>query len=311
LNLLVASAGGHLSEIRTLIGREESHEGAVWATYDSPDVMGDFGDEVVIPCHHPTTKNLSNAVRNFRVAKRVLSEYDFNRVISTGAGIAVPFLFRAWQLRIPCFYIESAARVDGPSLTGRILALLPGIHLLRQMGDWGEPRWKQGPCVFDGYRSVRAGVPTVHRIVVSLGTHQFPYPALVTALQGCLLETKAEVFWQLGSTSDQLVRMGTVVNRLSTAEFESLVAKADVVVGHAGVGLAMAALDAGKVPVLVPRRRSRREHTDDHQAQLARELSRRGLAVMTEVDGLTAQHLAHAASLYVSHKKPPPFRFGN
>jgi UDP-N-acetylglucosamine--N-acetylmuramyl-(pentapeptide) pyrophosphoryl-undecaprenol N-acetylglucosamine transferase len=66
-------------------------------------------------------------------------------------------------------------------------------------------------------------------------------------------------------------------------------------------------LSAGKVPVLVPRRRARREHTDDHQVQLARELDRLGLAVTAEVGELTFEHLERAASLRVVHREPPPF----
>ena len=48
--------------------------------------------------------------------------------------------------------------------------------------------------------------------------------------------------------------------------------EADVVVAHAGVGTALAALEVGKCPVLVPRRLAHGEHVDDHQVQIASEL---------------------------------------
>jgi UDP-N-acetylglucosamine--N-acetylmuramyl-(pentapeptide) pyrophosphoryl-undecaprenol N-acetylglucosamine transferase len=100
---------------------------------------------------------------------------------------------------------------------------------------------------------------------------------------------------------------GRYAEQLPAGELFRLMSEADVVVGHAGVGLALTALAAGKVPVLVPRRRSRREHTDDHQVELARELDRMGLAVTAEVGELSFEHLERAAALRVTYREPPPF----
>jgi UDP-N-acetylglucosamine transferase subunit ALG13 len=55
------------------------------------------------------------------------------------------------------------------------------------------------------------------------------------------------------------------------------------------------AFQAGKVPVLVPRRQHRNEHVDDHQTQIAAELARRGLAVSSEVDQLDLEDLMAAS----------------
>jgi UDP-N-acetylglucosamine transferase subunit ALG13 len=56
----------------------------------------------------------------------------------------------------------------------------------------------------------------------------------------------------------------------------------------------------------VPRRRSREEHVDDHQIQIAAELSRRGIAVFAEAPELDASHLAAAAAQAVSRVDAPP-----
>lgn len=301
---LVASGGGHLEQGRRLLARLSGARPALVVTYRAADVP----DGQIIAAHYPTTKNLPNAVRNYRLARRVFAEHEVTRVVSTGAAVAVPFMIRARQLGIPCHYIESATRVEGPSLSGRILQRVPGLCLYRQTGEWGSPRWQQGPCVFDGYRVDTAGAGAVERVVVSLGTHSFPFDAAVARLRDVLRDAGCEVLWQLGSTRDPGDLPGRVVTQLPAGELQTALENADVVVGHAGVGLSLTALTAGKVPVLLPRRRRRREHTDDHQVQLARELDRRGLAISAAVGDLTHDHLVRAASLQVGFTPPEPFR---
>ena len=304
VSLLVASAGGHLEQLRRL---PISAACAKLITYDDEHARSMIGWDVMAYAYHPTTKNLVNALRNYRLARRVFAEIDIERVVSTGAAVAVPFMVRARQLGIPCHYIESATRIDGPSLSGRILQRVPGVHLYRQTGDWGSPRWAQGPCVFDGYRVEAMQRATIDRVVVSLGTHRFPFSAAIDRLQEVLRTDEVEALWQLGSTPDPGDLPGRVVSRLPADELQAAVEDADVVIGHAGVGLSLTALAAGKVPVLLPRRRRRREHTDDHQSQLARELHRRGLAISAEVEELTREHLESASALRVAYEQPEPF----
>jgi UDP-N-acetylglucosamine transferase subunit ALG13 len=87
--------------------------------------------------------------------------------------------------------------------------------------------------------------------------------------------------------------------------------EADVVVAHAGVGAAIAALEAGKCPVLVPRRHARGEHVDDHQIQIATELRDRSLSVSVDADELTLAHLfAGAARRARTLAEDPPFVTG-
>ena len=85
--------------------------------------------------------------------------------------------------------------------------------------------------------------------------------------------------------------------------------EADVVVAHAGVGAALAACEVGRCPVLVPRRSAHGEHIDDHQTQIADELSGRGIAISVDVAALSTGDLAKAACRSVTTKAdPPPFQ---
>jgi UDP-N-acetylglucosamine--N-acetylmuramyl-(pentapeptide) pyrophosphoryl-undecaprenol N-acetylglucosamine transferase len=308
--LLVASAGGHLVQLLTL-NSTWGEESQVWVSYRTSQTATLLRNKAMIPAHHPTTKNLVNAVRNYRLARTVFETHEISRVVSTGAAVAVPFMIRARQAGLPCHYIESATRVTGPSLSGRILERIPGIHLYRQMGEWGRPKWQQGPCVFDGFKVAEAEpAAPLSRAVVSLGTHRFPFTSFVERLRGRASDG-LEITWQLGSTPAPPGLRGRYADQWPADELSRLISESDVVVGHAGVGLALTALAAGKVPVLVPRRRSRREHTDDHQIELARELDRMGLAVTAEVGELAFEHLERAAALRVTYREPPPFELGD
>ena len=188
-----------------------------------------------------------------------------------------------------------------------MLQRLPGVHLYRQFGDWGEPRWRQGPCVFDGFKADQGSAHPVRRILVSLGTHGFAFTSLIDRLAELFRDPGIEVVWQLGSTPAPAGLPGEVHRLLPPDKLQSAIRDADVVVGHAGVGLALSCLHAGKVPVLVPRRRARREHTDAHQRQLAAELDRQGLAVVAQVGELSFEHLERAAGLVAHYDEPPPF----
>ena len=65
--------------------------------------------------------------------------------------------------------------------------------------------------------------------------------------------------------------------------FEKIVdniARADVVISHAGVGSILCAIRAGHTPVIFPRLKRYNETVDDHQAELAQALSEQGSAVV-------------------------------
>jgi len=113
--------------------------------------------------------------------------------------------------------------------------------------------------------------------------------------------------WQTGDTD--VTGLGIVGHHaIPERDLTQAIREADVLVAHAGVGTALAALEVGKCPVLVPRRLSHGEHVDDHQTQIAAELDGRGLAVSVEADDLTLDHLLRAAATRVATlPEDPPF----
>jgi hypothetical protein len=117
--LLVGSAGGHLAQLMRL----EPWWGDLtrtWVTFDKPDARSLLRGEVVIWAHHPTTRNLPNLVRNARLAVTQVRRLRPDVVVSTGAGVAVPFFLAARALGIPTVYVEVFDRIDSPTMSGRM-----------------------------------------------------------------------------------------------------------------------------------------------------------------------------------------------
>lgn len=288
LELLVASGGGHLHELMLLRQRlEPALPRAHWVTYGTAEAQARLVGEQVTTCHFPTTRSLPNAARNLVLARRLLRELRPARVVSTGAGVAVPFLFAAQRLGIPAYYLESAARVDAPSLTGRMLQPLSGVRRFTQYAGWTDPRWEQGASVFDGYH-VRppssAPVDRPLRIALSLGTHHFRFDRLVRAL-AAVTDERDEVFAQVGP-SNVAPAHWTVAERVKPDDLAARLRWADVVVCHAGVGLILTTLDVGKAPLVVPRLERHAEHVDDHQVEIAAALRARGMLATGDATGI-------------------------
>lgn len=118
--ILVASSGGHLlqlSRLRDTWDAEERH----WVTFDTPDARSLLGDEDVTFAHHPTNRNVPNLLRNAVLAFALIRRLRPRAVVTTGAGVAVPFCYVARLYGARVVYIESFARVTEPSLTGRLV----------------------------------------------------------------------------------------------------------------------------------------------------------------------------------------------
>jgi UDP-N-acetylglucosamine--N-acetylmuramyl-(pentapeptide) pyrophosphoryl-undecaprenol N-acetylglucosamine transferase len=307
--LLVASTGGHLEQLFRLRRRFlPALDGEDWVTFDTDQsrTLLDGLSVDFIPYLAP--KDLKGSLATVPLARRLLRRRRYARVVSTGAAIAPPFFLAARSLGIPCHYIESSARSQGPSLSGKMAGTIPGVRLYAQYPSWAAGRWQYRGAVFDGFTPAPAAPERedgLARIVVTFGTQRgFSFRRAAERLAKVLPEVcapDAEILWQTGSTDVTGVFSNGAelpgVDSLPPTQLHAAMAQADLVIAHAGIGSALAVLEMGKCPVLLPRRHSRHEHTDDHQTMIAAELGRRGLAVSAEADEITADELRRAAGM--------------
>lgn len=119
--LLVCSTGGHLVQLVAL-SEEWRHFSRAWVTFDKSDARSLLAGEQVDFAHGPTNRSLKNLLRNFLVAWRVVAQRRPKVLVTTGAGVAVPFAWIARLRGAKVVYVESLARIEAPSLTYRLIA---------------------------------------------------------------------------------------------------------------------------------------------------------------------------------------------
>lgn len=303
--LLAANDGGHIMQLRSLVDRFGLHDDRYWVTVPTSQTKSLLAGECVQWVDEAPTRDWRAALRNARSICKLFRGHDIARAISTGSSLAISTLPQAALRRIPAHYIESVTRADGFSLSGRMLQNVPGVNLYVQWPHLAGRRWSYHGSVLDGFASAPALPRAVRRVVVSLGTSaRFGFRRMLVRLVG-EIPAGVDVLWQTGST----VVTGLPIEArpsVPAADLTAAIKAADVVVAHAGAGIALTALQAGKIPVLVPRLESRGEHVDDHQGEIARRLAERGLAIVADADELSWDTINMATRLRVAATETLP-----
>ncbi|PPK97245.1 UDP-N-acetylglucosamine:LPS N-acetylglucosamine transferase [Kineococcus xinjiangensis] len=290
--LLVASTGGHLAELMLISKLIEARPDSHWVTFDHDQSRSLLGDRTVTHVPYVAPRSLGGVLRALPTFVRLLRRERFDAVVSTGAAVAVPALLVARLFRCEAHYVESVSRFSGPSLTGRILQRVPSVRLYTQHEQWVGRRWRFDVSIADSFRAGerRELPPGPPRIFVTVGTiRPYRFDALVDRVKA-VLPADAEVTWQLGSTR-RTDLPGTVLEHVSSEEFDRLAREATTVVTHAGVGSVIRLLELGARPVVVPRRASRGEHVDDHQLETLEALRRLDGVVCREAGELSSEDL--------------------
>lgn len=140
-------------------------------------------------------------------------------------------------------------------------------------------------------------------IFVTVGT-QLPFDRMVRAIdEWAGLTGRRDVFAQVGHSSLRPRHMEWAQS-LAPPVFQRMLAQADVIVAHAGMGSIIMALELAKPIVVVPRRAELGEHRNDHQLATARQFVDLGLVraafdereVGPMIDSLAAAQGARNAS---------------
>jgi UDP-N-acetylglucosamine transferase subunit ALG13 len=294
--LVVCSSGGHLFDAVAISDAWITRTRA-WVSFDKPDVRSLLADERVYIAHGPTNRNIPNFLRNLVAAWRVIAEARPRVLVTTGAGIGVPFAWIARLRGARIVYVESSGRVDKRSLSGRLVAPIAE----RVYAQWPDlaASWTRALYAGNVLQRPRPEISSPSRgsgVVVTVGTNEAPFDRLVAAVGSLVGEP---VVVQHGASAVRPAR-ARCFDYLPHDELDRLVGSARVVVCHAGIGSVALALAHGKRPVVVPRLRRFREAVDDHQLFFARKLEATGLVTVVEdveqLSRVVAGH-DHAATL--------------
>lgn len=292
---LAASGGGH---VRQLLDIQP-----VWNTYDhffltentalSRSIAKEHAVHFVTHVAwgqarhgHPLGMVFAGA-RNFIESFRIILRERPDVIISTGAGAVYASLIWGKLLGAKIVLLESFARFDSPSLSGKFTAPLAHHKVVQSPAlqtAWPDAR------VFEPLKILDTPRPEKKPLAfVTVGT-VLPFDRLVDMV----VELKArgelpeEVVIQTGAGGRAPEGLETHES-LPFDQMQAILRQADIVICHAGTGSLITALQQGCRVIAVPRRSALQEHYDDHQEQIARVLAERGLvAVANTTEELSA-----------------------
>jgi len=119
--LLICSSGGHLFEmlcLRAFWG----DKARAWVTFPTSDARHLLEREAEVHwAAYPTVRHVPNLLRNLGLAWRLLRDRRPDMILTTGSGVAAPFLWVAWLRGVPTVFVESITRIHELSLTARLV----------------------------------------------------------------------------------------------------------------------------------------------------------------------------------------------
>jgi len=119
--MLIASSGGHIFELFCLREFWKDKE-RVWVSFPTADAKYLLKEEPEVHwAAYPTVRNVPNLLRNLVLAEHLLRTRRPDLIVTTGAGVAAPFLWLAKPLGIPTVFVESITRITELSLTANIV----------------------------------------------------------------------------------------------------------------------------------------------------------------------------------------------
>ncbi len=114
---VVSSCGGHLTEVRSLRPAYERHD-HFYVLNDTVPLPWDMVGRTYFIRHSERDWRF---VVNLWEAFRILRRERPALILSTGAGLVVPFSMMGKLFGVRTIFVETIARVRHPSLTGRIM----------------------------------------------------------------------------------------------------------------------------------------------------------------------------------------------
>ncbi|MBB1330207.1 beta-1,4-galactosyltransferase [Pseudoalteromonas sp. SR43-7] len=282
--LVIASAGGHLTQ-------------AMCATSQCDEIVL-VSNKVNIKKSNiskiykiiDTQKNPFIHIFNIFFALYVLLKERPTAVFSTGGPIALPFALICKVSSLKFIYLDTLSRVVELSNTGK---LIKKYHLYDEFySQWQSVASKNntkyiGKC-FDilsenNYIPVTEAVESKPVILVTVGTSQYDFDRLFEMLYKQPLYDNAEVRWVIQTGHNKLKHLpanGKIIDMTTRSEMEQLVKSASLVISHCGIGSINQMLAYQKKVLFVPRVSKFNEFSDDHQLQIANEISSKIFTVL-------------------------------
>jgi UDP-N-acetylglucosamine--N-acetylmuramyl-(pentapeptide) pyrophosphoryl-undecaprenol N-acetylglucosamine transferase len=300
---IVVSAGGHLEQALRRVNQLGISESVTFFTPRNTQTESKLSAFDHFFVRNVPSRDIAGLVRATFDLHRKVKKQEYDYILSTGAALAIAGYFVSKLRGIDFYYIESIARQDKPSVTGKILQLMRVKNRFTESHSTSFRKWKRIDSLFAEYH-FDPKEPIQNRslkLFVTMGTvHQFKFQRMVDLVDS-ILEDGDEVIWQIGDLSTAQTS-GQFFREMSDTDFTSCIQSADAVISHAGVGSVLKILDSGKVPILIPRLSKYQEHVDDHQFEISMMLQRLSLGILI-TDTLTRQDILYVANQNVTVRR--------
>lgn len=129
----VSSSGGHWEELMCL--REIAEENLSFFVTETGGQLQDatFNNEIYIlnQINRREKKFIVHFLKLFKEASKILNKENPDIIISTGALVAFPFCVIGKLKKKKIIYIESFARINGKSLTGKLVYPFADLFLVQ------------------------------------------------------------------------------------------------------------------------------------------------------------------------------------
>ena len=275
--LVIASAGGHLTQAMCATSACEN----IALVSNKKNISNDKIKRIykIWDTQHNPLIHFVNIFFAFYVLLRERPAVVF----STGGPIVLPFALLCKVLPIKFVYLDTLSRVVELSNTGKVIKKYNLFNAF--YCQWKEIAEKNnaqfiGKCFdilcendYDVNSKKVEGCPI---ILVTVGTNQYDFNRLFTLLSALPLYQDKRVKWVIQASHnkvEQLPANGEVVEMISRDEMESLVKQSSLVISHCGIGSINLMLSYQKKVIFVPRVAKYNEFSDDHQLQIANEIS--------------------------------------
>jgi UDP-N-acetylglucosamine transferase subunit ALG13 len=275
--LVVASAGGHLTQAMCATSTCDN----IALVSNKKNINSDKIKRIYKIWD--TQHNLFIHLANIFFALYVLLRERPSVVFSTGGPIVLPFALLCKLLPIKFVYLDTLSRVVELSNTGK---LVKKYHLYNDFFcQWKEIAAKNNVkyigksfdilCenTYQVETKKNEGCPL---ILVTVGTSQYDFSRLFSMLSTLPLYQDKRVKWVIQAAHNTLEKLpanGEIVEMISRDEMESLVKQSSLVISHCGIGSINLMLSYQKKVFFVPRVAKYNEFSDDHQLQIANEIS--------------------------------------
>ena len=128
----VASSGGHLEEISRLKGIEEAYDCFLVTEKSDFEIKNFCEKRYYVPMmNRRQISFLPKFIWLFFRTLNILMKEKPDFIITTGALVAYPFCVVGKLLGIKVVYVESLARVNEPSLTGKLVYNMSDLFMVQ------------------------------------------------------------------------------------------------------------------------------------------------------------------------------------